>query len=230
MALAIVGYLLIALFIAIGLVPESRGWLALGIGALASVLLASNGWGLRARIPVFRSSSKWLAGMGWAGLVVLILVAFAAIQPTTPGKGNQQVAQLTTTNSPTTAHSTEKSPAPTPSPAASQVPSPTPSPSPSLKPSPSPSPVASPTPTPPPAPPVRNTCGAPANPWGYNFCGGSLIYQPDADFCGYFNCIPSFWKSTNGYVDQCVDGTYSHSGGRQGACSHHGGEKRPLYT
>ncbi len=28
----------------------------------------------------------------------------------------------------------------------------------------------------------------------------------------------------NGSVVQCADGTYSHSGGIQGACSHHGGE------
>jgi len=57
-----------------------------------------------------------------------------------------------------------------------------------------------------------------------------LIYSPPANFCSYFNCIKSFWTSTKGYVDECVDGTYSHSGGRQGACSYHGGELRPLYS
>lgn len=61
-------------------------------------------------------------------------------------------------------------------------------------------------------------------------CEGALIYSPPGNFCLYFNCIPSFWKSTNGYVDKCHDGTYSHSGGRQGACSYHGGEMRPLYA
>jgi hypothetical protein len=57
-----------------------------------------------------------------------------------------------------------------------------------------------------------------------------VIYSPPTNFCDYFNCIPSFWNSTNGYVEECVDGTYSHSGGRSGACSHHGGELRPLYS
>ncbi len=115
---------------------------------------------------------------------------------------------------------------PTPSNVASPSPSPahvaSPSPKPSLKPSakPSPKPVVQPKPS---------TCGAPANPWGYNFCGGSLINSPATAFCSYFNCIPSFWKSTNGYVVQCVDGTYSHSGGRSGACSYHGGVRRALY-
>lgn len=75
-----------------------------------------------------------------------------------------------------------------------------------------------------------NLCGAPQNPWGYNFCGGGLIYSPDPSFCNYFACIPSFWQSTNGYVDQCNDGMFSHSGGRSGACSYHGGERRPLYS
>jgi hypothetical protein len=75
-----------------------------------------------------------------------------------------------------------------------------------------------------------NLCGAPANPWNYNFCGGGYIYAVPASFCDYFTCIPSFWESTNGYAEQCVDGDFSHSGGRSGACSYHGGERRPLYA
>ncbi|HEV2891761.1 MAG TPA: hypothetical protein VGX28_15425 [Frankiaceae bacterium] len=83
----------------------------------------------------------------------------------------------------------------------------------------------------PPAPkPAVSTCGAAANPWGYNHCGrGSYISSPPSSFCSYFDCIPSFWESTNGYVMRCDDGMYSHSGGRQGSCSHHGGNDEPLY-
>src|ERR1700737_410837 len=97
-------------------------------------------------------------------------------------------------------------------------------------------PVATPTPTPAPvvatpapAPPVANTCGAPSNPWGYNFCGGNYISSPPSNFCSYFSCIASFWKSTNGYVEQCAEGMYSHSGGRSGSCSSHGGNRQALY-
>ena len=100
------------------------------------------------------------------------------------------------------------------------VPTPTPTPVPTV------APVV---PDPAPAPPAANTCGAPSNPWGYTFCGGNYINTPSANFCGYFSCIASFWKSTNGYVVQCVDGMFSHSGGRQGSCSTHGGNKQPLY-
>ncbi len=67
------------------------------------------------------------------------------------------------------------------------------------------------------------------NPWGYNFRSGRLIYDPPIDFCYYFDCIASFWDSTNGYVEQCADKMFSHSGGRSGSCSWHGGNYRPLY-
>jgi hypothetical protein len=42
-------------------------------------------------------------------------------------------------------------------------------------------------------------------------------------FCSSHTCIPNFSKGT-GYVVQCADGEWSHSGGRPGACSGHGGE------
>lgn len=67
------------------------------------------------------------------------------------------------------------------------------------------------------------------NPWGYNFKAGSRIYDPPDEFCSYFDCIPSFWDSTAGYVMQCSDKMFSHSGGRSGSCSYHGGNYRPLY-
>jgi hypothetical protein len=80
-----------------------------------------------------------------------------------------------------------------------------------------------------PRPLVAPTCGAPANPWGYNFCGrGSVISRPPTAFCDYFDCIDSFWEHTNGYVMRCDDGTYSHSGGVRGSCSSHDGNDRPL--
>jgi hypothetical protein len=106
-----------------------------------------------------------------------------------------------------------------------------PKPSPRPSPAPAPKPVPKPTPKPPaPKPVALSTCGAPSNPWGYNFCGrGSTISSPPDSFCDYFDCIPSFWDSTNGYVMECDDSMYSHSGGRSGSCSHHGGNNRALY-
>ena len=90
------------------------------------------------------------------------------------------------------------------------------------------------TPTPAPAPPptaasVVNLCGAPSNPWNYNFCGGNTITAPDPAICSYFHCIASFWNGT-GYVVQCMDGTFSKSGGHTGVCSTHGGFGRNLYS
>jgi len=79
------------------------------------------------------------------------------------------------------------------------------------------------------APPALapNLCGAPANPWGYNFCGGSFIYSPPVGFCTNFACIATF-SSGRGYVMQCKDGAYSLSGGIQGSCSQHLGNSRAL--
>jgi hypothetical protein len=46
--------------------------------------------------------------------------------------------------------------------------------------------------------------------------------EEDPSFCDTHDCIPNF-DNGNGSIVQCADGTYSHSGGIQGACSHHGG-------
>jgi len=93
-----------------------------------------------------------------------------------------------------------------------------------------PTPKPTPTDTPIPAPTaVPLTCtNAGCSPWGYNFSCCSYIYSPPGDFCTYFACIPSFWTYTNGYVMECRDATFSHSGGRSGSCSSHGGNWRPL--
>jgi hypothetical protein len=86
-----------------------------------------------------------------------------------------------------------------------------------------------------PNPPVTTTtthavdlCGAPANPYGYNFCGGAYLYSPKSDICSYLSCIPNFWNG-NGYVIQCKDGMFGKSGGIRGSCSYHQGNSRPLY-
>lgn len=71
---------------------------------------------------------------------------------------------------------------------------------------------------------AADLCGAPSNPYGYNYCGsGSTIVSPRADICSFFNCIANFDNGT-GYMEECRDGMVSMSGGRRGACSSHGGE------
>jgi hypothetical protein len=73
-------------------------------------------------------------------------------------------------------------------------------------------------------------CGAPANPFGYNFCSrGGHITQPAATTCSYFNCIATF-DAGQGYMIECADLMYSMSGGLPGACSQHGGEKQAVFA
>lgn len=102
-----------------------------------------------------------------------------------------------------------------------------------LAPTATPVPTAPATPKPRPTATPKPSCAYPAvngNPWCYTFTNtGKVIYNPPGGFCGYFNCISSFWNGS-GYVMQCQDGMYSKSGGRTGSCSRHGGDKRPLYA
>jgi hypothetical protein len=76
---------------------------------------------------------------------------------------------------------------------------------------------------------TARTCSAPTNPYGLNLCGrGSKVYDPPADVCQYFACIPNFSDGT-GYMARCNDGKFSMSGGRRGACSYHKGEGKPVF-
>lgn len=80
------------------------------------------------------------------------------------------------------------------------------------------------------AAPSSALCGAPANPYNYNYCGtGSLIRSPPSDICTYFNCISNFFNGT-GYMVECMDGTVSMAGGIVGACSDHGGVEQTVYA
>jgi hypothetical protein len=54
---------------------------------------------------------------------------------------------------------------------------------------------------------------------------GSYSHAGDQAFCGEHTCIGEF-EAEPGYVVECSDETYSHSGGISGACSSHGGERR----
>jgi hypothetical protein len=83
--------------------------------------------------------------------------------------------------------------------------------------------TAKPTPTP------NDLCGAPANPYGYNFCGrGGLLFEPSRDVCTYVHCDDAFWQS-DGFMVECADHAYALSGGEPDACATHRGQTRPLY-
>lgn len=145
-----------------------------------------------------------------------------------PSTGASTSTQITTQSSPTPDVSASESPsAPevTTAPATSAPPTTAPAPAPETQaPAPAPAPAQTTTAA------TQSLCGAPANPFGYNFCGrGGYIYSPDGSVCSYFHCIANFHNGT-GYMVECHDGTYSMSGGKRGACSYHGGELRPVYS
>jgi hypothetical protein len=176
------------------------------------------------RKPQWSLLARWVTSAVVVALATIVIVAGATSpqQNSAASPAASQSIGPVGGDAPTTA-AVPISPA-TPTPAPTPVPTATPTPAPP------PPPTATPAPTAAPTPPPANLCGAPSNPWGYNFCSGGYIYSPDPGFCQYFNCIGSFWQSTNGYVVQCNDGMFSHSGGRSGACSSHQGAGRALYS
>ncbi|OKI44716.1 hypothetical protein [Micromonospora sp. CB01531] len=118
---------------------------------------------------------------------------------------------------PVTAATTSAAPTPTADPSPAQ-----PSPQPTETTSSPPAPSGTPSPT------EVDRCGAPANPYGYNYCGGSYIYDPAPDVCTWFDCVENLW-SGKGYLVQCKDGLISRTGMQRGPCSGHDGTRRPVY-
>lgn len=87
-------------------------------------------------------------------------------------------------------------------------------------------PTAAPQPTPKPQPVPTQP---PAPTYNTDPNGGQLVYNPPADFCDNNACVTTFWTATNGYVVECGNGEFSHSGGVRGACSRDGGVAAILY-
>ncbi|MEU4545248.1 hypothetical protein [Nonomuraea dietziae] len=74
--------------------------------------------------------------------------------------------------------------------------------------------------------PDPNGCGAPSNPYNLHYCQdrGEQVWDPPTDVCSYFRCIDAFDEGT-GFMVVCNDGMVSMSGGVQGNCSQHTGQK-----
>ncbi|MGW9193022.1 hypothetical protein [Micromonospora chersina] len=80
-----------------------------------------------------------------------------------------------------------------------------------------------------PQPAAERRCGAPANPYGYDFCGGQRIRKPAVGICDWFECAPGFW-SGRGWLVQCRDGAVSLTGGQRESCAANQGYRRTFWT
>lgn len=235
------GYAFLLLSLIVEVSSASLSGILIVLGVLAIVFLAGNAWGIRTALPIFRSPNKLIAAGGWCAFLLVWFTVIGITAPATqttrsPKHSSETALALSHTPSATTTPTATPTPTPTatPTPTPPPPPSPTPTPRPTVKAVASAPVQATKAPTPPPPPPAFNYCGAPANPWHYNFCGGSNVYNPpNPAFCNYFGCIASFWNEdipNDGYVVQCVDGAFSLSGGERGSCSYHGGVSQPLYA
>ncbi len=159
---------------------------------------------------------------------------------TTPSRVGLLTQEMSTPTDTPTASSFDVLPTDTPTPLTQPTPTDAPTATPTLQPTviptqaaqPTPHPTRPPVPTPtrPPAPTPTHCVGVNNNPWCYDFRPGNLIYNPPSAFCNYFICVSTFWTANHGYVAECADTHFTHSGGVGGACSHNGGVLRPLYS
>ncbi|MET8257139.1 hypothetical protein [Micromonospora sp. NPDC005205] len=140
-----------------------------------------------------------------AAIALLVPAALIESNPSDP-RGGAEVAAAAT-------------PAPTVSAAPARI-----GPALALK-SPPPKPTKSPRPSP--SATQSSRCGAPENPLGYDFCGGTRIRKPAVEVCDWFDCVPQFWAG-RGYLVQCRDGSVSLAGGRSNACAGHQGVRRTI--
>lgn len=143
-----------------------------------------------------------------AAIALLVPAALIESNPSDP-TGGPEVAVAAT-------------PAPTPSVAPALIRPAAPAPARSTPPKPTKSPRPSPSTTRDPR------CGAPENPLGYDFCGGTRIRRPATAVCDWFDCVPQFWAG-RGYLVQCRDGSVSLTGGRSNACEEHRGVRRTIW-
>lgn len=181
--------------------------------------------------------------LGAACLIFLVVVAVDIAVLTSP-RAPSNAAQVSTATTTRGAMSDAAlSPAATaikaPSPQATAQPS-TSHTQPASPPQPTQPPATNPTqstpPTQPPSQPSPSPCAnaVNGNPWCYTFSGPmarQVITNPPAQFCDgqYFSCVSDFWTADRGYVVECANGLYSHSGGVSGACSRDGSVAATLY-
>lgn len=217
----------VIIILALGLLPWElivAGLVVTTLGVLGLV---------RGPLPRFRITSRplavgalllGLAALGSGSALAVAVAKSPAPAPTSTKPSGTAIRQVpatvaTTVAQPTTASTvsvTTRAPAPVRKPPTTHAPRP--------------ATTHAPATSPPRTTIQRSLCGAPSNPYGYNFCGrGGYVTNPPQDICSYFNCIPNFWNGV-GYMEECHDATYSMSGGRRGACSYHGGELRPVYS
>jgi hypothetical protein len=206
-----------------GLMP----WLLIALGVVATGI-GTIGL-LRGPLPRIKVASRpAAAGALLLGVAVIgagSALATAARAPATPGTthpaAEAPVAVPVIPLEPTT-----EVPSPTTVPPTTPTPPATPT---STAPATTRPPTTSPPPSPRPTARAAPLCGAPANPYGFNFCGrGGLVYNPPGAVCSYFDCVSGFWDGT-GYLEECRDRSYSLTGGQPGSCAKSGGSRRTVY-
>lgn len=162
---ASVGYMVIVIWVMAGL-NGRPGLSVFGLAVLAVVLLVSNAWNIRSRLPLLGSSRRLVSVAGWAIVGALFVSTWAWAAAETPASSNTTSVKSGSGGvGGGTLSATKAESASTPSPKATSTPTPTPTPT---------TPTSSPTPTPTPAPAPRPATPAPVQPATVGFVNAPL--------------------------------------------------------
>jgi hypothetical protein len=171
-------------------------------------------------------------GLGCATLIMAILLCKFVFGPHPVPNMPQTADAATPAPTPTMQATATPTPGPQPSPTPQQAVQPTQAPivqptqAPIVQPTPTTPPVVSQTPTQPLTPQPTQP---PAVTYNTDPNGGQRVYNPPVNFCTTHACVSTFWTDKSGYVVECGNGKYSHSGGVSGACSRDGKVAATLY-
>ncbi len=201
--------------------PKKKWYLTNGGILLLLIFFFPIGLFLMWKYARWPKQAKWTVTGILAFLVGINGIVNAVAGPRTANSPQPtKIAQVTPTHV-VTVNNPTPTPEPTPTPTATPTPVPTPT------------PIRVPTPTPVESQPTQPPLACNGTVMGgvcYNTDpnGGALVFTTPPGFCDLYTCTTYFSKGT-GYIVECADESWSHSGGKTRACSRNGGVTATLY-
>ena len=86
-AVAVLGYIVIALFIIEGMASRNAVEAVLGLEGVLAVLILADSWGVRSRLPLFNSPNRLASATGWIVLLLIPLILLGVTSPKTQSAG-----------------------------------------------------------------------------------------------------------------------------------------------
>jgi hypothetical protein len=172
---------------------------------------------------------QWGKNKVLTGIITLVVVLLLCGAVSNGIAHSSQNSTITDSTTPTATQIAQNHIVPTSAPRATAKPTATPTPTP-IPPTPTPEQVQ-PTSVPTQAPaPTCDMYEAGGVCYDTNSAGGSPVTVTPAGFCSAYPCVTDFSTANRGYIVECGNGKWSHSGGITGVCSRDGNVAATLYS